>query len=271
MADNAATPARPTLVEEVTATLRDLILRGRYAVGDFLPSEGNLAKEIGVSRTVIREAMRNLQAQGLVEISQGRRPRVKAVDPEAVITSLDVLLQRSEATILHLIQVRRPLEGECAALAARYASDEDLAGLGQAISELRMAEDLESCVQADVAFHRRMAQASGNPIFVLLLDAVRGLLVRAQQTLFPLAGLVVTIEGHRRVLDCVQQRDSKAAREAMIRHLDEAEEALRRAYEKTPPNGPHGQSNGSQGPLSGSHGSGGRAASSFSADASSSF
>lgn len=222
-------PARPNLVEQVTEQLRGRILQGQYAVGQTMPSEGKLAEGLGVSRTVIREAMRGLRAQGLVEVSQGRRPRVKSNDPSALVASLDLLLQRSQATILHLIQIRRPLEGEIAALAARLADDQVHERLARSINEMRLADDVDGIVRADVAFHRCLAEASGNPLFVLFLDTVRTLLVRSQKTIFPLAGLLVTLEGHQKIYNEIRAGQVEAARAAMLRHLDEAEQALRRA------------------------------------------
>jgi len=223
-------PTGHTRVEQVTAELRNKILRGYLASNEWLPSEGALAESMGVSRTVIREAMRNLRAQGLVEASQGRRARVRANDPSVLINSLDAMLQRSEATIYHLLQLRRPLEGEIAALAAEHATQEDLEKLGSTLDELRVARDLEDCIRADVAFHRYLADASHNPLFALFLDTVRALLVRAQQKTFPLAGVLLTIEGHCRILEAIVAREPAAAQQAMLQHLDEAEEALRRSH-----------------------------------------
>jgi GntR family transcriptional repressor for pyruvate dehydrogenase complex len=219
-----------TRVEQVTAELRNRILKGHLASREWLPSEGALAETMGVSRTVIREAMYNLRAQGLVEVSQGRRARVRANDASVLINSLDAMLQRSEATIYHLLQLRRPLEGEIAALAAEHATQADLEKLGGTLDDLRVAKDLEECIRADVAFHRYLAEASHNPLFALFLDSVRALLIRAQQKTFPLAGVLLTIEGHCRILEAIVAGQPHAARQAMLQHLDEAEEALRRSH-----------------------------------------
>jgi DNA-binding FadR family transcriptional regulator len=219
-----------TRVERVTAELRSKILKGHLAKDEWLPSEDSLAKAMGVSRTVIREAMRNLRSQGLVEVSQGRRSRVRTTDPSAVIESLDALLQRSEATIYHLLQLRRPLESEIAALAAEHATQADLEKLGGTLDEMRVAKTLEECIKSDVDFHRYLAEASGNPLFMLFQDTLRALLVRAQQRTFPLAGVLLTIEGHCRVLEAIAARHPAAAQQAMLMHLDEAEETLRRSH-----------------------------------------
>lgn len=217
---------RGNLVQYVVDTLRQKILCGTYQPGQPLPAEGKLAQSLEVSRTVIREAMCELRAQGLVEVSQGRRPHVKSMDSQAVIATLDTLLQRSQATLVHLMQVRRPLEAEIAALAAEHATPEDLRQIEKAINDLRIAPDLTASIEADASFHRALAIASGNPLFVLFMDTVRALLVRCQRTLFPLAGLVITLEGHTSIFEQVQAGDPAEARKTMLKHLDEAQQAL---------------------------------------------
>ena len=83
-------------------------LRARILAGESLPSEGDLSESFGVSRTVIREAMRSLRAQGLVVMSQGSRPRVAEVDARPTVESRALLLARSRTTLLGLTEVRRP-------------------------------------------------------------------------------------------------------------------------------------------------------------------
>src|SRR5262245_40102200 len=136
-----------------------------------LPSEAELGERLGVSRTVLREALKHLQAQGLVVLSQGRRARVRAADPRATIESLDVLLRRSEGSLLHLVEVRRPLEAEIVEIAARRATPEALAEAEAAIDAQERATTLDAQIDADLRFHRALAKATGNPVFALLLDA----------------------------------------------------------------------------------------------------
>ena len=94
--------ARVDLVSNVTDWIRREILSGNLSVGNKLPAEGKLADEFGVSRNVVREAMRNLRSMGLIEISQGRAPRVKASDPETAIIAMESLLRDSENRLIHL-------------------------------------------------------------------------------------------------------------------------------------------------------------------------
>src|SRR6266481_3177998 len=106
---------RPPLVEQVVDRLRAHIVSGDFPADQEMPPEAALCQTLGVSRTVVREAMRILRAQGLVEVSQGKRPRVRPVDAKYVIDGLTLLIQRTDASLLHLAELRRPMESEIAA------------------------------------------------------------------------------------------------------------------------------------------------------------
>ncbi|MBI4659478.1 MAG: FadR family transcriptional regulator [Verrucomicrobia bacterium] len=210
---------RPDLVATVLKQLTDEIMSGRFEPGVALPPEGELAKSHDVSRTVIREAMRSLRAQGLVEMSQGRAARVRPPDPEAVVASLDMLLRRNCATLLHLVEVRRPLESEIAALAAERANDEHLRQLERAVHDLGAASGLQDRIEADVRFHRILAEATGNPVFVLLLETLAGFLRESRQRTLAYSGVESALQWHRAVFQAVRARDANKAREAMQEHL----------------------------------------------------
>lgn len=206
-------------VDEVVQRLREQIVSGKLAAGSSLPSEGDLATTLRVSRTVIREAMRILVTQGLVEISQGRRPRVKAADPQAAIVSLDALLSRGSGSLAHLTEVRLPLEVEIAGLAAERATAEQLQALAQTNEQLAGAKNLEECIEADIAFHRALATATNNPLFVLLLETVAQLLRESRRRTLTQSGVQLALEEHRKIYETVEQRDPAAARAAMRQHM----------------------------------------------------
>jgi DNA-binding FadR family transcriptional regulator len=107
--------ARP-LVEQVVDSLRERIVSASYQATGELPPQHDLCRELGVSRTVVREAMQRLQSQGLIELSQGRRPRIRPASHGAIADNLQVLMRRSAASLLHLAEVRLPLEAEIAGL-----------------------------------------------------------------------------------------------------------------------------------------------------------
>lgn len=228
--ETSAAPPAPALVpvkEADESLLADTVLRQlteHIVMGDFgangtLPSQGELAASFGVSRTVIREAMRGLCAQGLVEVSQGRAPRVKPPDSTATIASLRLLLRRNRATLLHLMEVRKPLESEIAELAAKRANDEHLRQLTRAVHDLASATALERRIEADVRFHRVLSEATGNPVFVLLLETLAEFLYESRLKTLVHSGVERALAGHRAILRAVEAHDGDAARAAMQEHL----------------------------------------------------
>lgn len=220
------------LVAQVIDHLRKGIVSGSYAAGMSLPSEGSMADSLAVSRTVIREAMRSLRSQGLIVMGQGARPRVAEVDLRPAVESLELLLKRSRTTLLQLTEVRRPLESTIARLAAERATVAQTASLQAAIADLEQATTLADRVDADIRFHHLLAEATGNPVFSVLLQTLGGLLVASRRRTIRAAGPKPAIVGHRQILAAVQRHDAKAAENAMRRHLDWAEEDIKAAATK---------------------------------------
>jgi DNA-binding FadR family transcriptional regulator len=212
-------PDQSLLADTVLSRLTEHIVMGDFGTSGLLPSQGELAASFGVSRTVIREAMRGLCAQGLVDISQGRAPRVKPPDSKATVASLRLLLRRNKATLLHLVEVRQPVEGEIAALAAERANDEHLRQLERAVHDLATASQLEARIEADVRFHRILAEATGNPVFVLLLETLAEFMHESRQKTLVYSGVEQAFAGHRAIFEAVRNHDSAKAREVMQEHL----------------------------------------------------
>lgn len=211
---------RISRVQQVSQQLRSSILAGRIGADGVLPSEGELAQLLGVSRTVVREAMRSLQAQGLVEKSQGRRARLKPAGAQAVAESLEVMLSRTDLSLVHLLEVRRALEAEIAALAAERATEAQIRGLYEAIQHQRDARSLHESAQADILFHRRLVAMTGNRLFELFLVSVSDLLHETVWRTLPESGPEPAIDGHIRIANAISGRDPEGARRAMIEHMD---------------------------------------------------
>ncbi len=207
--------------------MRKQIISGEMNSGGAMPPEGKLCETMGVSRTVIREAMRMLSAQGLVEVSQGRCPRVRPADPQTVVETFGTYLQRGDHTLLDLIEIRLPLEAEIAALAAKRAKPPRIKAMQDAIDTMASASSLEAQVEADVLFHSLLANASGNQLFPMLLETLAGVMRRSRQETLVQTGVKRALPGHRAVLNAIRNGDSMAARTAMLEHLGMAEEDLR--------------------------------------------
>jgi GntR family transcriptional regulator, transcriptional repressor for pyruvate dehydrogenase complex len=214
------------LVSEVVESLESQILAGRFSPGEDLPVEAHLCQSFGVSRTVVREAIRILSGRGLVEASQGRPTRVRPADAEHVQKTIGVFLRRSKHSLVQLVEVRRPLESEIAALAAERATAEQLHELKSANEELTRAKKIEQLIEADLRFHDLLAEATGNPVFSLLLKALVDLLRHSRRKTLARTGAQRALAGHREIYDAVRQGKPNLARAAMLRHLQWAEEDL---------------------------------------------
>src|SRR5438105_7720627 len=151
-------------VAEVVRHLEQRILSGQLAAGDRVPSERELSAEMGVSRSVVREALGRLASMGLVRSVHGSGTRVEAPSGKPITTGYQILLRRGEVRLADVAAVRLPLETAIAAEAARRRTDEHLARLDEAQRALADPHGtLEAHVKADLEFHAVLAGATGNP------------------------------------------------------------------------------------------------------------
>lgn len=216
--------AEGRLVDRVASEIQRSIVDGQLQAGMRLPSEMELAAQLAVSRTVIREAVHTLMAKGLLETRPGVGTIVREVTRDQVVEPLGHLLRVHNASLDHLYQVRSILEVEIAALAATQAGEEDIAALQRIIREMEAASsEPETVAACDAEFHRWLAQTTDNPLLIILLDSIRDLMqeVRLRVSTEPFV-LQTIIPDHRRVLDRIIAHDPDGARRAMRAHVDHA-------------------------------------------------
>ncbi len=213
------------LVDRTTATLRARIVDGLYEKQ--LPPQGQLCDELNVSRSVIREAMQRLQSQRLIDLGQGRKPRVLPLSADSLVENLQMLMSRTESTWAHLGEVRQTLEVDIAGHSAQRAKQTDIRELEKSIALMESTDDLSEQVEADLKFHRLLAQATGNSMYVFLLDALATLLKASRQQTIGKGGVQPALRGHRNILEAVREGNPSNAREAMMAHIDESQQDLR--------------------------------------------
>ena len=206
-------------MDRVVESIQGQILSGQLAVGTRLPPEREFSECLGVSRTVVREAVCILVTKGLLETRHGIGTTVRA----EAIKPLNLFLRNSgqEVSIEHLYQVRTIMEVENAGLAAEKASDADVEDLRTICAEMAAAAgDPQRFAVKDNEFHRRLAQTTHNPLLVLLLDSVQDLMAEVRVLVAQKQGIFERVmPTHIRVLDCVAARDARGARRAMREHL----------------------------------------------------
>ena len=210
--------------DRVTQTARRIeqdILSGKLAPGDSLPSEREISAEMGVSRSVVREALGRLASLGLVRSVHGSGTRVEAPSGKPITTGYQILLRRGEVRLADVAAVRLPLETAIAAEAARRRTDEHVARLEAAQAALADRRGaLEAHVKADLQFHAVLAEATGNPLFGLVLAPIQELLIETRRRTVGRHGAALAHEHHARILDAVRAGNPAAAAEAMRAHLE---------------------------------------------------
>lgn len=227
-----------TLAEEAVEALAAPIRAGRLSPGDRMPTESEIMQQLGVSRTVVREAISRLQASGLVETRHGVGTFVAhtmadtlSLPPNALSTARDTVA---------LLEVRIALEAEAAVLAAQRRSDEQLAAIKSALDALMALEalpdvTLQSSIEADYAFHRSIAAATGNAYFAQYLEHLG-------RDAIPRSRLFIGVPSNRRYLeklngehrmiyDAIRLQDPDAAGAATRNHLRSSHLRLKRALE----------------------------------------
>lgn len=211
------------LVDRVVQTIERQILDGRLAVGTKLSAEREFAELLGVSRTVVREAMRILVTKGLLETRHGIGTVVRALTRRELVRPLTLFLRTcgEAVSVEHLHQVRSILEVENAGLAAKQASDADIEDLRRISADMLSAVgDPEQFAVKDAEFHRRVAQTTHNPLLILILDSTRDLMNEVRMLTAREQGLFQRVmPTHTQILECIAARDARGARRAMREHL----------------------------------------------------
>jgi GntR family transcriptional repressor for pyruvate dehydrogenase complex len=211
----------PRLSDKVADMMLETILSRRLAVGDRLPSERELGEQFGVSRTVIREAVRALVAKGVIEVRSGSGLRVAAVDAAAVSESMSLYVRGGGIDFERVHEVRTMLEVHIAGLAAERANAEDVDRLRTVHERMqREAGDVDAASRDDLEFHRVIARATQNDLFLVLMDSIGNSLIDIRRENLGSGAAPVTLSQHERILDRIAAHDPKGARAAMSAHLD---------------------------------------------------
>jgi GntR family transcriptional repressor for pyruvate dehydrogenase complex len=219
------------LSDRLAALIAGQIERGELNTGDRLPTEPQLAEAHGVSRTVVREAVHQLRSRGLLVSRQGSGVFVA---PPALHQPLafDPSVLESVASVVQIVEVRRAIEGEIAALAAQRATRASVAALRRALLNIDVAVKAGGDgVAEDLAFHRAIAEATGNPHFALMLEyleqylreamrVTRGNEARYQEFMDAVRG------EHHALVDAIAAHDETAARQAATQHMQHAARRL---------------------------------------------
>jgi len=226
------------LSDRVAKRLRDEITSGDYAVGEVLPSEHVIAERLGVSRTVLREALARLKADGLVSSRPGRGLIVVSNTPSAVLR-LHEADAENRAEVVALVELRRGFEVEAARLAALRRTDEDIQAMSQALEDMETANalgEIDKGVEADLQFHAAIARATENQnyqlFFSFLAELLRNGLKVSRRRSARIAGRPLDAQReHRAIFEAIRDEDPERALAAARRHIDNTEARLQDRFE----------------------------------------
>ncbi|MGH3631524.1 MAG: FadR/GntR family transcriptional regulator [Sciscionella sp.] len=239
-------PMRVPKASDVLAeNLRERILRREFPAGTALPPERELVAQTQMSRTTVREAMRILEVQGLVNIKTGRSGGafVQRPDGESLASSVSLLIRGGQIRMAAMLETRETVEPACAQLAAKYRTDADLARLDAANDAIAAKSDsLADFLQANVDWHVAVAIAGHNELLTGFMLA----LSRAIYTSTDNQGFVdaevrrTTAKAHQSVTKAIRDQNADAAARRMSRHVHSYAEAVTQVDERTKINVPQG-------------------------------
>lgn len=212
---------RRKLYQEVLERLMARIHRGEFPPGSQLPSERDLMDQYAVGRPAVREALQAMERSGFVEIAHGERARVLELTADRLIAQIGAgaqhLLRTKPDMLKHMKQARVFLETSTARMAAECATEEQIERLRQTIAAHRASMvTLEEFIERDMAFHREIADISGNPIFPAVVESMFRWASEFYTTLVRAPGAEeLTLAEHQRIVDAIAAHDGDAAAEAM--------------------------------------------------------
>lgn len=222
---------RGTLAEQVTDQLLEYIETQHLRPGDLLPSESSLAKSFGVSRPVVREALKSLEGKGVIEIVNGKGALVRPIDSDPLRLFFQRAMQMEYSTIVELMEIRRGLETQAAALAARRRETQDLDAIRKIVEKMRGSmQDLDAYTRLDVEFHLAVAAASHNAMLVYLIQSIRDVLRSTIMAGLQSRGSELHVESIQQTHEMLYQMVAKGSVDesvqAMAQHFDEAIAAM---------------------------------------------
>jgi DNA-binding FadR family transcriptional regulator len=219
---------RSSLYDDIADEIERLIQEEKLKAGHKLPSEQELAQKFGVSRNILREALKTLKARGLVTVRNGAGTFVERPTSEVLISAFDRFVRLTDVTTRHLFELRCAIEVTACGLAAEHAEQEHIERLETILANMRAHQsDVRRWTQEELAFHFTIAEATKNPLFPCFIEALTSGLAELFATgFFKAGGLKYGIEGHTTILAAIKARSKARAERAMDAHLNDSRKHL---------------------------------------------
>lgn len=226
------TPVRQARASgEIVLQIERAIFEGELHPGDRLESERELAEQFSVSRITVRDALRVLEARGLINVKVGATGGafVSETNFDQVVGSISTMIALRKMTLSELAEARTVVETATAELAAERADDAHVRRLGDMVERGRkvVREQLPH-TEASMDFHVALAEAAGNELLTATVRAYRDLLMQTLHDMRDVRSARVTQKAHEEILEAIRARDGEATRKLMLEHLQDFEKRLRR-------------------------------------------
>ena len=217
--------------EELQERIKEYILLNKLKPDDPLPTENQLAEQLQVSRSVVREALRSLESLGVVYSRRGEGRYVSRFNLDPILQNLRYSMLFDTEDVREILEIRERLEAGFIDVAIAAIDQTTVNKLQQLITQMRRkAADQESFLEEDLTFHRIIYLQVGNHLLIKLLDVFwdvyRGL---NDQSLHIVRDLTAEAENHARILEAIATRDSELARQRLLEHFNGIKERLRSA------------------------------------------
>ncbi|WFD12058.1 FadR/GntR family transcriptional regulator [Tepidibacter hydrothermalis] len=220
------TPVKSTKVyEHVINQIQEMVMDERLKKGDKLPPERELAELLGVSRTSIREALRALQVMGLIESKQGEGNFIRSNFDDTLFQPLSVIFKLQESKPEEILELRKMLEIETAALAAHKITDQEIEELKFIMNQLKECEDEDRKVRLDKEFHYKIADISKNSLIVNILSVISSLMDffikdARKIILSNEKNKEILIEHHEDIFNALSKKNATEASICMAKHME---------------------------------------------------
>jgi GntR family transcriptional repressor for pyruvate dehydrogenase complex len=220
---------------EIVEQLKNMMSDGELKPGNKLPSERDMAESLGVSRASVREALTALEAMGILDMRPGEGTFVKQSSSSGTFEPLALVLAVERNPGEQMMEVRRVLETESAALAAKRLNDKTLQKIKKSLEEMKAADNVEQAVACDLKFHFSIAEATQNTILLRIMNTVADLMHHTFRTdrekLYAQGEKgVQIIREHEAILAAIEEQNPEKAREAMLEHINNIEAGIKKGY-----------------------------------------
>jgi GntR family transcriptional repressor for pyruvate dehydrogenase complex len=214
--------SKQSIPDSVSKQIQQLIAKRKLKAGDKLPSQRDLAEQLGVGRPAIREALKRLEAMGIVKVQHGKSSTIEKVDLSTIMGNVSNLLELAPIDVLQLLEAKEIVEFKCSELASQRATEKDLIEMKGYLEEMeKNKKNPKVHAEADYLFHFTIVKAAGNPFIIEIMKVLGKMIEKAiEETAIEddLIGRERAMRYHRSLYRAIRQKDGKKAAEVLHKH-----------------------------------------------------